>query len=97
MNIGDKVRMLHGTEEGIIRKIVDKRMVEVEIEDGFLIPVLKNEIVVIAPEEKKDLKSEIQYFQSDPTECIFENFSGIPPYRCYRRDHSHDFQAPEAL
>jgi hypothetical protein len=68
MNIGDKVRMLHGTEEGIIRRIVDKRMVEVEIEDGFLIPVLKNEIVVIAPEEKKDLRSEIQYFQSDLTE-----------------------------
>ena len=68
MNIGDKVRMLHGTEEGIIRRVIDNRMVEVEIEDGFLIPVLKNEIVLIASEEKKDLKSEIEYFTTDHIE-----------------------------
>ncbi|HAS47378.1 MAG TPA: DNA mismatch repair protein MutS [Microscillaceae bacterium] len=52
MNIGDRVRMLHGTEEGIISKI-NGNIVDVEIEDGFSIPVLKNEIVVIAKEEKK--------------------------------------------
>ncbi len=51
MNIGDKVRMLHGNEEGIIRKISGSR-VEIEIEDGFLIPALKNEIVVIHSSEK---------------------------------------------
>ncbi len=51
MNIGDKVRLLHGTEEGIIRKIIDKRTVEIEIEDGFLIPVLRQEIVIISPDE----------------------------------------------
>ena len=52
MNIGDRVRMLHGTEEGIVSKI-SGNIVEVEIEDGFSIPVLKNEVVVIAKEEKK--------------------------------------------
>ncbi len=52
MNIGDRVRMLHGTEEGIVSKI-NGNIVEVEIEDGFSIPVLKNEVVVIAKEEKK--------------------------------------------
>ena len=51
MNIGDKVRLLHGTEEGIIRRIIDKRTVEIEIEDGFLIPVLRQEIVIISPDE----------------------------------------------
>lgn len=52
MNIGDRVRMLHGTEEGIISKI-SGNVVDVEIEDGFSIPVLKNEVVVIAKEEEK--------------------------------------------
>lgn len=52
MNIGDRVRMLHGTEEGIVSKI-SGNVVEVEIEDGFAIPVLKNEVVVIAQEEEK--------------------------------------------
>jgi hypothetical protein len=59
MNIGDKVRLLHGKEEGIIRRIIDQRLIEVEIEDGFLIPVLKNEIVRIASEEKENFKSEV--------------------------------------
>jgi len=76
MNIGDKVRMLHGTEEGIIRRIIDNRMVEVEIEDGFLIPVLKNEIVRIAPDENKNLKPDIQYFSTDQGESPEE--SSIP-------------------
>lgn len=54
MNIGDKVRLLHGKEEGIIRRFIDNRLVEIEIEDGFLIPVLKKEIVPLSSEERKD-------------------------------------------
>jgi hypothetical protein len=54
MNIGDKVRLLHGTEEGTIRRIIDKRTVEIEIEDGFLIPVLRQEIVKISADEETD-------------------------------------------
>ncbi len=52
MNIGDRVRLLKGTEEGIITKFLDNKLVEVEIEDGFVIPVLKNELVQIAKQEE---------------------------------------------
>ncbi|MBN3520194.1 Smr/MutS family protein [Algoriphagus lutimaris] len=52
MNIGDKVRLIKGTEEGIIRKISSSGRVEIEIEDGFIIPALKNEVVVIHATEK---------------------------------------------
>lgn len=52
MNIGDKVRLMHGQEEGIITRFLDRNLVEVEIEDGFTIPVLQKELVVIAKEEK---------------------------------------------
>ncbi len=51
MKIGDKVRFTHGKEEGRIVKIIDARQVEVEIEDGFRIPALKSELVVVAIEE----------------------------------------------
>ena len=51
MNIGDKVRLLKGSEEGIITQFLDKNLIEVEIEDGFAIPVLRNEVVVVAQEE----------------------------------------------
>ncbi|NVJ85815.1 MAG: Smr/MutS family protein [Algoriphagus sp.] len=47
MNIGDRVRLLHGKEEGIIKKISSSGRIEVEIEDGFIIPALKSEAVVI--------------------------------------------------
>lgn len=52
MNIGDRVRVLHGKEEGVIRKVSAGGRLEVEIEDGFVIPVLKSEVVLIAEAEK---------------------------------------------
>ncbi|MHA7130810.1 Smr/MutS family protein [Algoriphagus namhaensis] len=64
MNLGDRVRMLHGSEEGIIRKISGSR-VEIEIEEGFLIPALKSEVVVISEAER-------QHFKGEKTEQIQE-------------------------
>jgi dsDNA-specific endonuclease/ATPase MutS2 len=51
MNIGDRVRLLHGNEEGVITKISSGGKVEIEIEDGFRIPALKKEIVLISAVE----------------------------------------------
>ncbi len=47
MNIGDRVRLLHGNEEGTIRKISSSGRIEVEIEDGFIIPAQKQELVLV--------------------------------------------------
>lgn len=53
MNVGDKVRLLRGNEEGTITKISAGGRIEVEIEDGFRIPAMKNEIVVISAVERQ--------------------------------------------
>lgn len=53
MNIGDRVRLLHGNEEGIIRKISSSGRMQIEIEDGFIIPALKSELVLISESEKQ--------------------------------------------
>ena len=45
MRIGDRVRLLRETGEGIIVNIKGDKIVEIEIEDGFVIPALKNEVV----------------------------------------------------
>lgn len=58
MKIGDKVRVLRGKEEGIITRIIDSKLIEIEIEDGFQIPVLKSEVVVVASEETSFFKKE---------------------------------------
>jgi hypothetical protein len=52
MNIGDKVRFMHGQEEGIVRGFANHGMVEVEIEVGFTIPALQKDLVVVAKEEE---------------------------------------------
>ncbi|GIV30105.1 MAG: hypothetical protein KatS3mg028_1171 [Bacteroidia bacterium] len=57
MNIGDKVRLLHGKESGVIVAIKGD-IVEVEIEDGFTIPVQKREVVLISSEESKRFSSQ---------------------------------------
>ncbi|WP_018344066.1 Smr/MutS family protein [Cytophaga aurantiaca] len=51
MKIGDKVRLVHGKESGIITRVIDAQQIEVEIEDGFRIPVAKREVTIIATEE----------------------------------------------
>ena len=52
MNIGDRVRFIHGSEEGIVTKLLPQDVVEVEIEEGFKIPVLRRELTLIAREEQ---------------------------------------------
>ena len=52
MKTGDRVRLLHSKEEGVITRISSGGRIEVEIEDGFKIPVMQNELVVISKVEK---------------------------------------------
>ncbi|HEX8658777.1 MAG TPA: DNA mismatch repair protein MutS, partial [Hymenobacter sp.] len=53
MNVGDRVRLLTGTEEGIVTRLLDSELVEVAIDNDFTIPVLRREVVVVAQEEDK--------------------------------------------
>jgi hypothetical protein len=63
--IGDHVRLLAGKEQGYVRAI-RKNIIDVEIEEGFIIPVLDKELVVISSEEKK-------YFQSEHIQKLDES------------------------
>lgn len=58
MNIGDRVRLMHGREEGIITRFIGSDQVEIAIDGDFTIPVLRREVVVIAAEEAKFLGNE---------------------------------------
>lgn len=51
MKPGDKVRFLHGVEEGVIVGFSGRDTVEVEISEGFVIPVLRREVVLVHREE----------------------------------------------
>jgi len=51
--IGDKVRFLNDVGGGIVTRIIDKRTVAVETQDGFEIPVLDSEVVIIGQGDEK--------------------------------------------
>lgn len=55
MNIGDKVRLLRAKEQGIVSRFLPGGMIEIEIEDGFRIPVMRSELVPVSPLEAERL------------------------------------------
>ncbi|MEZ0484078.1 Smr/MutS family protein [Fibrella aquatica] len=56
MNIGDKVRMIRAKEQGVVVRFLSGNRVEIEIEDGFRIPVMQSELVVVSPMEAERFK-----------------------------------------
>lgn len=44
--IGDKVKFLNENGGGIVRAVIDNRMVKVETEDGFEMPVLSSDLIL---------------------------------------------------
>ena len=60
---GDKVNFLNQKGGGVVRKIIDTRMAEVEIEDGFCIPVLMSELVMdfrAQPDRRQQVVDNVQ-------------------------------------
>jgi hypothetical protein len=57
MNIGDRVRLLRGREEGIITKLLPNDLIEIEIEEGFRIPVQRRELALVSAEEAVRFKT----------------------------------------
>lgn len=53
MKLNDKVRFVNERLSGVITRIIDEKTVGVEVEDGFEIPVLKSEIVLVSPSSEK--------------------------------------------
>ena len=75
MKIGDKVRFMRSKGEGIIRRMIDQSTVEVEIEDDFLIPVLKSEIVIISQDEGIAFRE--KRFEPQLNELAIEKTQGL--------------------
>lgn len=51
---GDKVRFLNEKGGGIITEIISNTMVKVAIEEGFEVPVMANELIIIDPQGAAD-------------------------------------------
>ena len=51
LKAGDKVKFLNAKGGGVVRKIIDTRMVSIEVEGGFEIPTLISELIRIDTEQ----------------------------------------------
>lgn len=74
MKIGDKVRFLNTTGGGIVKGFQGKDIVLVEDEDGFDIPVLIRETVVIEPANEAQVRQNLK-----PTQEIQQTVSANKP------------------
>lgn len=76
MNIGDKVRFLNAVGGGIVKAFKGKDLVLVEDEDGFDIPVLMRECVVIEPTNEHQVRKTVQ-----PTDTVITQTKAPEPER----------------
>jgi len=60
MKIGDKVRFLNATGGGVVKGFKTKDIVLIEDEDGFEVPILSKECVVIAPNNEHQVRQSVQ-------------------------------------
>ena len=60
MKAGDKVRFLNATGGGVVKGFKNKDIVLVEDEDGFELPILIKECVVIAPNNEHQVRQSVQ-------------------------------------
>jgi len=75
LTVGDKVKFLDATGGGIVSKVIDSRMVQVKMEDGFEIPTLASELIKIEPSTPAGRFFEPHYDVALPEKVIDE---GIP-------------------
>lgn len=103
MNIGDRVRLIRDREEGIITKILDNNLVEVSIEEGFNIPVLKQDLALVSKTEtdffggtedaKSDLAPERKIIASEGIFLAFEELDHSGVYEMLLVNNT-DFECP---
>jgi Smr domain/Domain of unknown function (DUF2027) len=58
IHIGDRVRLVHSKEEGIVTRFMANQVIEVEIEDGFKLPVMQREVVLVSAAEAVAFKGQ---------------------------------------
>jgi hypothetical protein len=80
IKVGDQVKFLNATGGGVVRKIIDSRLVTVAIEGGFEIPVQASELVVIDPvgSGSKFFNESFEMQDTSETTTSAEHISGSP-------------------
>ncbi len=94
MHIGDKVRLIHDKQEGVVVRILPNQMAEIEIEDGFTIPVLLKELAIISPAEKHLQKNPLPASTPDyPVQTSPQVLAAAGIFMAYMPQREHVYEA----
>ena len=85
IKVGDKVRFLNSTGGGVVRSFKGKDQVLVEDEDGFEVPALIRECVVVGDSEMQVHSSRRSPLPS-VTQAAVLQLLGLPPDRACQSD-----------
>ncbi len=78
MKVGDKVELLHSKDKGIVTRLINSKIAEIKTEDGFILPVNRNDLIVLTPPEPEQKKQkEEEPFTVNPQEIIEHIFDNI--------------------
>lgn len=85
LKVGDKVKFLNENGGGIVRAIIDSKLVKLETDDGFEMPVLSTELIIdYRAEENKEIYAPRPPSIITQTETVEEpeenRISGINPW-----------------
>jgi len=100
-NIGDRVKFLTESGGGIIRKIIGPNLVSVETEDGFEIPTLTRDVIIVSantPAEKlfaqeydnEEAPSKVSKYSEPIEEEVTDNNALISTLIVYPADRNPD-------
>lgn len=78
MKVGDKVRFLNAKGGGVIKAFQSKDIAIVEDEDGFDIPIMTRECVVIVPDNEVQVRNSVKSDIFTPVASVSASLQNIP-------------------
>mgnify|MGYP003482439974 CR=1 FL=1 len=103
IQVGDKIRFLNAQGGGIVSKIINKEMVEVTDEDGFDVPTLIRECVVVEsagqnkPQEQKIEDETFRFSQKNANICEQSCIKFVTQERLHQIAKSYTFVSYRTL
>lgn len=93
-NIGDNVEFLNDVGGGVVKKLLDNKMVIIETEDGFEYPVLESELIKSAVQNQQDVKynenvnkpKSVQDIFTDDVEIVTKDNEEVNIYLAFTKE-----------
>lgn len=100
MKVGDHIELLRSKEKGIVTRIINSKIAEIETEDGFILPVNRDDLVVLSSHESDTPSSEAgedkpEPFVIDPKAIVEHIYDNMDRRAEMKGKQQYNIPAPE--